>query len=107
MTSILIKHADIIMKNKILKNHSVYCSEGKIEKIITEAESLDTPVDHIYDAKGYYLAPGYIDLHIHGAMNKIVDNGPEEICELTSILPQYGVTGFLPTLTPKTAKKRI
>ncbi|HBK41062.1 MAG TPA: hypothetical protein DDZ57_05765, partial [Porphyromonadaceae bacterium] len=31
----------------------------------------------------------------------LVDNGAEDLKEICKILPQYGVTGFLPTLAPR------
>ncbi len=105
MASLLIKNANVVLRQKVLENYSVYCAEGKIQSISPECEGSDYKADETYDANGMYLAPGYIDMHIHGTMNKMVDNGSEEIRELTSILPRYGVTGFLPTLTPKPSQE--
>ncbi len=55
----------------------------------------------IIDCGNAFLLPGYIDLHIHGVHRYLVDNGEEDLKAICKILPQYGVTGFLPTLTPK------
>jgi N-acetylglucosamine-6-phosphate deacetylase len=105
MASLLIKNANVVLRKEVLENYSVYCTDGKIQSISPEYKSSDYKADETYDAGGMYLAPGYIDMHIHGTMNKIADNGADEIRELTSILPRYGVTGFLPTLTPKHSQK--
>jgi N-acetylglucosamine-6-phosphate deacetylase len=54
----------------------------------------------VIDADGRYLTPGFIDLHMHGVMGLQVDDGPDNLDKICSILPQFGVTGFLPSLTP-------
>lgn len=57
------------------------------------------PADaHIIDAKGGYVAPGLIDLHIHGYLGKDVCDGSEEsIRAISKGLLANGVTGYLPT----------
>jgi len=57
-------------------------------------------VDEVVDGSGSYLAPGYMDVHFHGSGNYLVDRGPEDVTALCGLLPQYGVTGYLPTITP-------
>lgn len=48
-----------------------------------------------------YIVPGFIDLHIHGIHQMLLDNGTEDLKQICKTLPQYGVTGFLPTLSPR------
>lgn len=55
----------------------------------------------VIDLGESYITPGFIDLHIHGIHRMLVDNGVEDLKEICKILPQYGVTGFLPTLAPR------
>jgi N-acetylglucosamine-6-phosphate deacetylase len=54
----------------------------------------------VLDAMGQYLVPGYLDLHIHGLRGRLIGDGPEALAAVAQALPAYGVTGFLPTLTP-------
>lgn len=52
----------------------------------------------IIDACGGYVAPGLIDLHIHGYLGKdVCDGDPESIRTIASGIVANGVTGFLPT----------
>ena len=52
----------------------------------------------VIDAAGGYVAPGLIDLHIHGYLGKDVCDGEEEsIRTIAKGLLANGVTGFLPT----------
>lgn len=100
MGSVLISNAQIVLRDRILYGHSVYISGNKIEKILPSADAGLIEADEVVDAAGMYLAPGYIDLHIHGVRKLLADRGVGEIEEICGIIPQYGVTGFLPTLTP-------
>jgi N-acetylglucosamine-6-phosphate deacetylase len=59
------------------------------------------PVGEIIELGDSYVVPGLIDLHIHGLHYSLIDNGPEDLQEISKALPCYGVTGFLPTLTPR------
>ncbi len=52
----------------------------------------------IIDAEGGYIAPGLIDLHIHGYLGKDVCDGEEaSIRTIAGGIVKNGVTGFLPT----------
>ncbi|HBG26934.1 MAG: N-acetylglucosamine-6-phosphate deacetylase [Planctomycetes bacterium GWF2_41_51] len=100
MSTLLIKNANIVFPDKISRNSAVLIVDGKIAKIYSSKNTPDKRVNEIIDANGNYLAPGFIDLHIHGLQNFLIDNGTEELNEICKILPQYGVTGFLPTVCP-------
>ncbi len=85
----------IILKDRIAEKCALLFSD-KIEGVIP-AELV--PVDaEIIDAKGGYVAPGLIDLHIHGYLGKDVCDGEEEsIRTISKGLLANGVTGYLPT----------
>ncbi|HEY7414487.1 MAG TPA: N-acetylglucosamine-6-phosphate deacetylase [Ktedonobacteraceae bacterium] len=47
----------------------------------------------------WHVAPGYIDIHIHGLRGHDITTGPQEdIAAITHELPQFGVTSFFPTI---------
>lgn len=85
----------IILKDRIVENHALLLSTV-IEGIVP-AKSV--PADaQIIDAKGGYVSPGLIDLHIHGYLGKDVCDGEEEsIRTISEGLVANGVTGYLPT----------
>ncbi len=62
---------------------------------------MDIEADTIIDAKGMILAPGYIDMHMHGTLNLLTDMSTSELETLSEILPQCGVTSFLAGVVPK------
>ena len=105
---LIINHVGVIAHNKILEDYSVVCENGRIIDLL----SSNSPVkstgktagkqEQVIDANGGYLVPGFIDLHIHGLLEKLVDNGPDDLSAICRELPRFGVTGFLPSITPKT-----
>lgn len=91
----------INVKGKIVLNDGILdgyllADNGKIIEI-TQVK----PKGEITDWSNSFIVPGFIDLHIHGVHSYLVDNGPEDLKEICRTLPRYGVTGFLPTVTPR------
>lgn len=85
----------IILKDRIVENCALLYTD-KIEDVIPENS---VPEDaEIIDANGGYVAPGLIDLHIHGYLGKDVCDGKDEsIRTISKGLLSNGVTGYLPT----------
>ena len=85
----------IILKDRILQDSALLYSDV-IEGIVPLGS---VPEDaEIIDAKGGYVAPGLIDMHIHGYLGKDVCDGEEEsIRTISKGLLANGVTGYLPT----------
>lgn len=85
----------VILKDRIVDNAAVLFSDV-IEGIVPLDEIPDGT--KIIDANGGYVAPGLIDLHIHGYLGKDVCDGEEEsIRTISKGLLANGVTGYLPT----------
>ena len=104
MDGILIEHATVVLPDRLLPDAGVLCREGRIERVAPGREMRahcgDAGALEKIDASGHYLAPGFIDLHIHGLHEHLINDGPEHLAEISRLLPRYGVTGFLPTLFP-------
>ena len=85
----------LILKDRILEGKALLYSDV-IEGIV-DADKVPAGAE-IIDASGKYVAPGLIDLHIHGYLGKDVCDGEEEsIRTIAGGLVKNGVTGFLPT----------
>lgn len=85
----------IIFKNRITEGYALLFSDV-IEGVVP-AENIPEGCE-IIDAKGSYVAPGLIDMHIHGYLGKDVCDGEEESIRVISKgLLANGVTGYLPT----------
>jgi len=51
-----------------------------------------------YDARGLVVLPGLIDLQVNGVAGIDLTSDPEQLWEVATALPAYGVTAFLPTV---------
>ncbi len=90
-----IKNGKIILKDRVIDGYALLISDV-IESILP-AEQVPQDAE-VIDAQGGYIAPGLIDLHIHGYLGKDVCDGEEEsIRTISKGLLANGVTGYLPT----------
>ena len=98
----------IILKDRIIEDSALLFSDV-IEGIIPQKNIPEGA--EIIDAKGGFVSPGLIDMHIHGYLAKDVCEGTEESIRVISKgLLANGVTGYLPsTMTEdmKTIKKAL
>ncbi len=85
----------IILKDRVVENMALLYSDV-IEGVVSPDQ---IPADaEIIDAQGGYVAPGLIDIHIHGYLSKDVCDGEEDsIRTIAGGIVKNGVTGFLPT----------
>lgn len=90
-----IVNGKIILKDRVVENAALLYS-NVIEGIV-QTDNLPEGTE-IIDAKGGYISPGFIDLHIHGYLGKDVCDGEEEsIRTISKGIVENGVTGYLPT----------
>lgn len=78
----------------VQENYAILFNET-IKKILPSEEIF---AEEIFDAKGKYVSPGFINIHIHGCGGK--DTMDEEIDALpvmSKLLTKMGVTSYLPT----------
>ncbi len=68
------------------------------EKIIGIADEGQVVAAEKIDARGQYVCPGLVDVHIHGYWGEDVSDGSEEgVRKMAKGLLENGVTSFLPT----------
>ena len=90
-----IVNGKLILKDRILEGKALLFTD--VIEGISDPGSVPENVEKI-DAAGGYVAPGLIDLHIHGYLGKDVCDGTEEsLRTIAGGLVKNGVTGFLPT----------
>ena len=95
----------IVLPEAVVEGKALAFSQetGKIEGIV---DTVPAGADTI-DACGNYIAPGLVDIHIHGYLGEdTCDAKPEGIQKMAYGVAQNGVTSFLPT-TMTVAKNEI
>ncbi len=100
-TAICLHNATVITGYSIMHNCAVYIKNSQIADVYNEKrfknKKFSTKVK-IIDVNGAYVMPGMIDTHIHGIGGKGADDADyKSILHMSDVLPQYGVTSFIPT----------
>jgi N-acetylglucosamine-6-phosphate deacetylase len=101
MTEMLITNARLILDGGISIGH-VVVREGIIAHVLAEDEApVGLSGKETIDVKGSYLAPGLIDIHIHGSHGiDVLDASAVDLQSLADRLLEEGITGYFPTLVP-------
>ena len=96
---LVLENARVVLLDRVLKNGSVVVESG----LITAVAEAAPPVAgaRVIDLSGLVLLPGFIDVHIHGAVGvDVMEATPRGLQEVSQYLASQGVTGWLPTLVP-------
>ncbi len=90
-----IVNGKIVLPDSILPNSALAFDE----KIIGITDIKDIPDDaEIIDAKGGYVAPGLVDIHIHGYLGEDTSDGKADgIKKMANGIMKNGVTSWCPT----------
>ncbi|CAG4989811.1 N-acetylglucosamine-6-phosphate deacetylase [Dyadobacter sp. CECT 9275] len=93
---IKIINGKILTPYRTIHNGTVVIENGVIAGV--HERDMDVPDARILDAKGHYVAPGFIDLHIHGGGGYDFMDGTEEaFLKIAELHAQYGTTAMVPT----------
>jgi N-acetylglucosamine-6-phosphate deacetylase len=101
--NIFLRNARVVLPGHVLPAGSVSIKQGRIASISSDELRVPKKVEEI-DLRGFALFPGFIDVHIHGAVG--VDTMAATAADLDRVsqfLATQGVTGWLPTLVPAPA----
>ena len=91
-----IYNARIITPGKIIENGSVLVTGKKITEI--SEKNIEAEDSIAIDAKGKYLAPGFIDIHVHGGGGyDFMDGNETAFLKIAQLHARYGTTAMLPT----------
>lgn len=83
----------IIKENEILENKVIVFND----KIVGLYDKIPEGAD-VIDARGMYVSPGLIDIHVHGSCNcDVMDKSVDAIKTIGNGIKENGVTSFLPT----------
>ena len=94
---LILRDATVVLSNRTIERGTILIEHGYISSIgdpdVAGAESIDLG--------GTTILPGFIDVHIHGAIGvDVMDATPQALQDLSKYLASQGVTGWLPTFVP-------
>jgi N-acetylglucosamine-6-phosphate deacetylase len=93
---IKIYNGRIITGDKILSRGTLLVTGDSITAITEDDISFDDAIE--IDARGNYISPGFIDIHVHGGGGYDFMDGTEEaFFKIAETHARYGTTAMLPT----------
>lgn len=96
MPPIRIINGQIITASRILRGGTIILTGGRIAEI-SEGD-IETPGTITIDAGGKYIAPGFIDIHVHGGGGHDFMDGTEEaFLAIARLHARHGTTSMTPT----------
>ena len=100
--SLKIINGQLLTPYRTVKSGTLIVSGGKILAVGDQHDDLPGAIE--IDARGQYIAPGFIDIHVHGGGGHDFMDGTEEaFLEIAATHARHGTTAMLPTtLTSET-----
>ena len=101
-------NGDVVLPGRVERDKALFINNGKIS-LVGRASLRGY---EILNAKGLFVSPGFIDIHVHGLFaDRAGDLNSSDLKEMCGRLARHGVTGFLattvsspPSMLLKTAK---
>ncbi|HTK78110.1 MAG TPA: N-acetylglucosamine-6-phosphate deacetylase [Gemmataceae bacterium] len=99
MACLVLHNGTAILQDALLADALVLVEDGRIASVMS-----GTPVPRSYgsliDLAGGYVAPGFVDLHVHGGAGAdFMDGTPEAFASVCRAHARHGTTSLTPTST--------
>lgn len=99
MDGLIFVNATLILPDRVLSNAVLITTNGRIDYLGQGIKFRLRP-DQATDLRGMYLAPGFIDLHVHGGDGAdFMDLTPEAFRTVCRCHARHGTTRLTPTST--------
>ena len=94
---LLLQDATVVLPDKTIEHGSVLVEDGYISSF----DESDAGSAEMIDLGGMTLLPGFIDVHIHGAVGvDVMEATADGLQEVSEFLASQGVTAWVPTFVP-------
>jgi N-acetylglucosamine-6-phosphate deacetylase len=101
-----IYNGNIITPYRIIPNGTLIVSDGTITTVAQGNVEVENAFE--IDAKGQYIAPGFIDIHVHGGGgHDFMDGSETSFLKIAEIHARYGTTSMLPTTLTSTREQLL
>ena len=91
----------IVTTDRIIESGAVLIERGRISRVVDSSQANSLNAESRISLSGLTLFPGFIDVHIHGAVGvDTMDATSQGLLQIARFLASNGVTSWLPTLVP-------
>jgi N-acetylglucosamine-6-phosphate deacetylase len=89
---IVLSGADILLPDRMIESGTLAIEEGRIADLSSGRAAAGA-----MDLSGHLVAPGFVDVHVHGLEGIDTLDAGDPVAQMAARLPRYGVTAFCPT----------
>ncbi len=90
----------IILPDRVLRDGVVVCNDDRITAVGRRDEIPIPAGVNVIDSEGGFIAPGYVDIHVHGGAGAdFMDGTSEAVIVATRAHAKHGTTSIFPTTT--------
>ncbi len=91
-----IYNGKLITPYRVIKNGTILIRDGVIADVVTGTIDYADAIE--IDAGGKYIAPGFVDIHVHGGGGyDFMDNTEDAFLKIAQTHARYGTTTMVPT----------
>jgi N-acetylglucosamine-6-phosphate deacetylase len=103
---LVFRNGTAILPDKLIPDAAVLCNGGKIVDV-GPARKMRAPKDaEVVDAKGGYISPGFVELHVHGGDGAdYMDGTSDAVRTANRSHTRHGTTSIYPTTTTGTPEQ--
>ncbi|MES2506730.1 MAG: N-acetylglucosamine-6-phosphate deacetylase [Verrucomicrobiota bacterium] len=99
MPTLVLLNGTAILPDGLIENAMVVCQGGVITSVGPARGKLPAGAE-VIDAKGGYISPGYVDIHVHGGAGAdFMDGTVEAVRTACQAHARHGTTTLFPTTT--------
>jgi N-acetylglucosamine-6-phosphate deacetylase len=96
---IVITNGKVVTPRSVLENHCVVIGNGVIKQITPTAQVLWPQDAQVLDVGGAFVAPGFVDIHVHGAMGRdTMEGSVEALAQIAKFHATGGTTAMTPSV---------
>ena len=100
-SGLILRGARLALSDRAVENAGLLVDSGRIRAIVEQGQTIPRGVGRTIDLTGLTIFPGFIDIHIHGAVGvDTMEADADGLYRVALFLAQNGITGWLPTLVP-------
>lgn len=100
MSSLVITHGTAILPDRVIENAAVHCLNGRIAWVGAAGRKKTPAGAEVVDARGGYISPGFVDIHVHGGAGAdFMDGTAEAVRTVCRAHARHGTTTLFPTTT--------
>jgi len=98
--NLIFHNGTVILPSREVSGGAVVCRNGRITAVGRANEIKPPPGATHIDARGGFIGPGYIDIHVHGGDGAdFMDGTVEAVRTVTRAHARHGTTSIFPTTT--------